>query len=173
MSEQKIERKGENINIREWLSAKDAEGNLKNVSPAVFALFEKSEDEKDESGRVIRVVAPTVAAYVADASLKDEKKGIKYAQEFVALEALTIEGANTLMDGLMDVQPVPEGKTRAPGSVCSYFSQAYAQTFRNNATAQLRTAIEGPEKQMDKAVALLVKALGISEADARKRVYGE
>lgn len=172
----KDERKGEAIDIRAWLdekTTKDGKEVLKNVSPEVHELFANATEEKDTDGRVVRLVGNGVAAYVTDASLKDEKNKVRYLSEFVALEATTLEGAVILMDGRGDVQPAEEGKTRAPGSVCSYFSTAYLQTFRNNATSALRTLIEGPEKKLDKAVDLLMAALNISHDEAYERVYGK
>lgn len=173
MAEKTITRVGDLVDIRSYLDEKDSDGNLKNVSADIHALFANATEEKDENGRVTRLVGNGVAAYVADAALNDDKKNVKYVQEYVGLEALTIVGASTLVDGRVDVQEIEEGKKRAPGSVCSYFSQAFGQTFRNSATATLRTAIEGPEKSLDKAVELIAKARKISYAEARKLVYGE
>jgi hypothetical protein len=169
----KVERTGAEFpDLRAWLDERDADGKRANVSDDVHALFQDAVEIKNDDGNVVGLRGNGVELVLADASLKDDAKKIKYVQAFPALQATTLEGAVLLMDGRADLQTAENGK-RTPGSVCSYFNSAYLQTFRNNAISGMRTALEGPDKALNKAAELIAKVRKISIAEALRIVRGE
>jgi hypothetical protein len=128
-------------------------------SNAAIAKELQGATEVKDSNRVIGLVGKNVRVDIQTANTKVEEK--KFDAEYVAVSAITLEGAALLMDGVVDETYKGEGddKREAP-SVVKYFNQGFGILGRNAAAARIRTKVEGPDKAIMQAAKGLARAKG-------------
>lgn len=172
-ADETVERMVQVSSIREWLDEKNDKGELVNVTPAVHAALANGTESKDESGRVVAIDGSGIRASIEVANTKVEvsKDGKaetrKYDGEYVALSALTVEGALLLM---ADVADITVKDDKEIPSVAKYFNQGFGILARNAAAARIRSKVEGPDKALISAAKDLARAKGWTFEKAFARV---
>lgn len=115
--------------------------------------------EVKDGDRVIALVGKNVRLDIQTANTKVEDK--KFDAEYVAVSAITLEGAALLMGGVVDETYTGEGDDRRESpSVVKYFNQGFGILGRNAAAARIRTKVEGPDKAIMQAAKGLARAKG-------------
>ena len=140
----------EPASIADFLAVKDNENIAKELVDAT---------EVKDGDRVIALVGKNIRLDIQTANTKVEDK--KFDAEYVAVSAITLEGAALLMSGVVDETFKGEGedKREAP-SVVKYFNQGFGILGRNAAAARIRTKVEGPDKAIMQAAKGLARAKG-------------
>ena len=138
------------VSIADFLAAKENEKIAAELNGGT---------EIKEGDRVIGLVGKNLRADISTANTKVEDK--KFDAEYVAVSAVTLEGAALLMAGVVDETYKGEGddKRESP-SVVKYFNQGYGILARNACAARIRTKVEGPDKGIMQAAKGLAKAKG-------------
>lgn len=139
------------VDLNAWLAEKD--------NAHVAELLKDGENVTDKDGRVIGRVGAHARVDIQRANTKVAEK--KFDAEYVAVSAITMEGASILMGGIVDETFKGEGddKREVP-SVIKYFNQGFGILARNACAARIRVNAEGPDKALLQAAKQLAKAKG-------------
>lgn len=151
MAEKTVTRKLSPVDLTAWKGDSDTPEAIRNH----FA----NAQTVTENGRIVALVTPSLRADIALAKVGVEDSD--YDAEYVALSALTVEGAALLMSDVVDVtyKDTDDGKKELP-SVMKYFNQGFGILARNACAARIRTAVEGPDKALIQAAKALARAKG-------------
>lgn len=151
MADDKVTRVGESVDLVAHLASDKVSADIK----AALA----GATEVKEGDRVIGLVGKDIRADIQLAKTSVEDKA--YESEYVALSAITLEGASVLMSGVVDETFKGEGdeKKEVP-SVVKYFNQGFGILARNACAARVRVAVEGPDKALTQAAKALARAKG-------------
>jgi hypothetical protein len=172
---------GQPVELQTWLvemeTTKDKDGNpvtrRKNLSDTLYDEIKDGKITKDKDGKVTSIVSPsfTLTVEVAKRRIPANKDGQPYEMEYASLLPNVIEACALLVGGNTDVtvEKDKDGNEKELPSVTKYFRQGYGMLARNNASAQIASAVEGPDKAFEQAVKALMKAKGWSEDKAREK----
>lgn len=135
------------------------------------------------------LVQELIAAALADGSLVQETAEVSAEDKaskktgkktFIRYVAMNVKGMAALCKGKIDAQTAKpkEGEdTRTDeqkaAGVCDYFNYAFDLNERARVRGQILTAIEGPDKQIEKAADVFVKAMGWSKDKALEFVRAQ